>query len=334
MGCVALLLEQLFGLQVRVWGDAAAKTHEAAMAAGESALWFANHRTRIDWMLLWSVLLRTRTLDRVRIVLKAPLRAIPIFGWAMQHFVFVFLHRKWADDQKNLAKLLPFLATTEPQTSYLIFPEGTDLSDENVAKSAAFAEKNGLAPRKYSLYPRTTGWTFMFPLLRANLRAVYDVTMFYVDYAANERPSEKALLSGRMPRTIHFYIERIDIDAVGSAAMSTSTSSSTIDDEAGKEKQLAAWMEARFARKEAMLKAFYEENGKLPDGAQPLFEHGEQATTANFALIAAFWVVWVSLALQLGWALGWFGLLAGAAVALAYALSTAFSVGVDGFQIE
>ncbi|TYZ59549.1 hypothetical protein PybrP1_009582 [[Pythium] brassicae (nom. inval.)] len=317
---------KLFGLQVRVWGDAAAKAHEPAMAAGESALWFANHRTRIDWMLLWSVLLRTRTLDRVRIVLKAPLRALPVFGWAMQHFVFVFLQRKWADDQRNLATLLPFLARTEPETSYLLFPEGTDLSPANAAKNAAFAETRGLAPRRHSLYPRTTGWAFMFPLLRANLRAVYDVTLFYVDHAAGERPSELALLAGRTPRTLHVYIERVAIDDVGGR----SGDKADDDDEAAR---LAAWMEARFARKETLLQAFYEDGGRLPEGAQPLFAEQESTMTAQFALIAAFWVVWVALAAQLGWALGWFGFLGAGGVALAYALSTAFTVGVDGFQV-
>lgn len=317
MGNVALLLEKLFGIEVCIWGDAVTKTHESTMATGESALWFSNHRTRIDWMLLWSVLLRTGTLDKVRIVLKAPLRKIPVFGWAMQHFVFIFLQRKWADDQVNLQKLLPFLTKNEPQTSYLIFPEGTDLSLENVAKSAAFAQKSGLEERKYSLYPRTTGWTFMFPMLRANLRAVYDVTMFYVDYAANERPSEKALLSGRMPRMIHFYIERIDINDMVQVA--------------GDEKQLATWMEARFTRKEAHLKAFYEQNGQLPEGAQPMFEFDQ---TTTFTLIAAFWFVWLTLSLQIGWAFGWTGLVIGALVIIGYAVSTAFSVGVDGFQVE
>lgn len=323
MGLVALLLEKLFGLHVRVWGDAAAKAHESTMAAGESALWFANHRTRIDWMLLWSVLLRTRTLDKVRIVLKAPLRAVPIFGWAMQHFVFLFLHRKWADDKVSLATLLPFLTATEPQTSYLIFPEGTDLSPENVAKSAAFAAKTDRAPRTYSLYPRTTGWTFMFPLLRAHLDAVYDVTMFYVDYAANERPSEAALLSGRMPRMLHVYIERIAI-----ADMPNSSSS-----DADSERELEAWMETRFTRKEALLTAFYEQNGALPAGAAPLFEH-EQATSASFALIIAFWVVWLALSFQLSVALGWLGVALGVAAALTYALATVFTRGVDGFQVN
>lgn len=316
MGNVAFLLEKLFGIDVHIYGDAATKAQEAKLRSGESALWFANHRTRIDWMLLWSVLLRTTTLDKIRIVLKAPLRRIPIFGWAMQHFIFIFLQRKWTDDQVNLQKLLPFLTKNEPHTSYLIFPEGTDLSKENLEKSAAFAKKNGLQVREYSLYPRTTGWTFMFPLLRDKLSAVYDVTLFYEDYAPNERPSEKALLSGRLPRKIHFYIERTDIKE--------------FDGDSNQE-TLAEWMEARFARKEAHLKRFYEEKGRLPDGAQPMFQ---QDQTSAFVVMTAFWTVLFSLVFQFACALGWTSIGLGVAVAIGYAYTTTCLSGVDGYQVD
>ena len=87
--------EHLLRIQVRVYGDAATKAHEQDMSH-DRAMWISNHRTRIDWMLLWSVAWRTRTLQHLRIVLKAPLRSVPVFGWAMQHFVFVFLVRSVA----------------------------------------------------------------------------------------------------------------------------------------------------------------------------------------------------------------------------------------------
>ncbi|RLN20361.1 hypothetical protein BBJ28_00023862 [Nothophytophthora sp. Chile5] len=316
-------IENLFGIQVKIYGDAATKAHEGEMPQ-DRALWLSNHRTRIDWMFMWCVALRTRTLHQLRIVLKAPLRKIPIFGWAMQHFIFIFLvryslifaQRRWADDQVSLQKLLPFLTSAEPEASYLIFPEGTDLSESNKVKSIAFAEKNSLPPRQYSLYPRTTGWTFMFPLLRAQLTAVYDVTMFYVDCTANERPSEASLLTGRVPLMIQFYIERVDI--------------STLRDKS--EGELAAWMEARFERKEAMLKAFYEsDDGKLPAGAEPMFE--EDQAPAMAALVA-FWVGLVVLTGIFGLIGNVSSLLGAVAVIAGYAASTAYGSGVDGYLVE
>ncbi|OWZ14115.1 Lysocardiolipin acyltransferase [Phytophthora megakarya] len=314
MGQVVLLLEKVFGIQVRVYGDAETKAHEGDMPQ-DRALWVANHRTRIDWMLLWSVAWRTRTLHQLRIVLKAPLRKIPIFGWAMQHFMFIFLQRRWTDDQVNLRKLLPFLTSAEPEASYLLFPEGTDLSESNLEKSASYAEKNGLPPRQYSLYPRTTGWTFMFPLLRSQLTAVYDVTMFYVDYAANERPSEVSLLTGHVPRMLHFYIERVDISMLRDKS----------------EKDLATWMEKRFERKETLLKAFYESNGKLPDGAELLFQgnHG----TAMIGLVA-FWVALVGTATIGGLIGNVISVLAAVVIIVGYSIGTLYGSGVDGFLID
>ncbi|KAG3132398.1 hypothetical protein PI126_g19661 [Phytophthora idaei] len=337
MGQVVLLLEKLFGIQVRVYGDAETKAHESEIPQ-DRALWLSNHRTRIDWMLLWSVAWRTRTLHQLRIVLKAPLRRIPIFGWAMQHFIFIFLarpsagyklrlpsyindcayvmqQRRWADDQVNLRKLLPFLTSTEPKASYLLFPEGTDLSESNLEKSAAFAEKNGLQPRQYSLYPRTTGWTFMFPLLRSQLTAIYDVTMFYVDYATNERPSEASLLTGRVPRMIHFYIERVDISALRDKS----------------ESELATWLEKRFERKESLLKAFYEENGKLPHGAEPLFQ---QSQGPAMAVLVAFWLASIGAATICGLIGNFISVIAAVVIVAGYTVSTTYGPGVDGFLID
>jgi len=220
--------------------------------------------------------------------------------------------RRAADDQGHVERLLPFLGRTEPEASYLLFPEGTDMSDANVDKSAKFADKMGLPARKYSLYPRTTGWTFMFPLFKRSVRAVYDFTMFYVDYAPNERPSELSLLTGRVPRTIHFYVERIDIKDLAD-----------LDEPA-----LIKWMEERFERKERLLKDFYE-NGQLPAGAQPMFT-ADQTPTA--AALVVFWSALILVACKLVLAVGllW-STIAGIAVCIGYVAFTAAGPGVDGF---
>ena len=216
----------------------------------------------------------------------------------------------------KLRKVLPFLTVAEPETSYLLFPEGTDLSARNVEKSHSFADKNGFPRRRFSLYPRTTGWTFMFPLLWSQLTAVYDITMFYVDYAANERPSEQSLLSGRVPRRINFYIERIDISAVRGKS----------------ESELAAWLETRFERKETLLKTFYESDGKLPTGAEPLFEESQKPAAAA---LVAFWIVLllgVTILCVLAGKL--FSCLAAGLIVTGYIIISAFGSGVDGYLVD
>ena len=156
----------------------------------------------------------------------------------------------------------------------------------------------------------------MFPLLWSQLTAVYDITMFYVDYAANERPSEQSLLSGRVPRRINFYIERIDISAVRGKS----------------ESELAAWLETRFERKETLLKTFYESDGKLPTGAEPLFEESQKPAAAA---LVAFWIVLllgVTILCVLAGKL--FSCLAAGLIVTGYIIISAFGSGVDGYLVD
>ncbi|KUF90281.1 hypothetical protein AM588_10002751 [Phytophthora nicotianae] len=139
--------------------------------------------------------------------------------------------------------------------------------------------------------------------------------MFYVDYAANERPSEASLLTGRMPRMIHFYIERVDISALRDKS----------------ESELATWLEKRFERKEALLKAFYEENGKLPHGATPLFQQNQSSA---MVILVAFWLVSIGAATIFGLIGNFISIIAALAIVTGYTINTAYGPGVDGFLIN
>ncbi|CAK4660374.1 unnamed protein product [Aphanomyces euteiches] len=273
LGNVAILLEQWHGMNTEIYiiGD---KSRLECIASSERAVWISNHRTRIDWMLLWSLGLRTNTLHHLKIILKNGLRSVPVFGWAMQMFQFIFLSRDWKQDEKNLTTLLTHLGATRPNSSYLLFPEGTDLSPSNVEKSNAFAVAKGQVPRKYSLYPRTTGWNHIFPLVRDNVDAVYDLTMCYIDHAPNDRPSEASLLSGRMPSTIKILLERIPIETIPLDAAS-----------------LRIWMEERFTAKEAILEAWHTKQ-TLPQDAQRILDHD---ILQRAHLVQAFWILLCTL---------------------------------------
>uniref|UniRef100_M4BRV7 Acyltransferase C-terminal domain-containing protein n=1 Tax=Hyaloperonospora arabidopsidis (strain Emoy2) TaxID=559515 RepID=M4BRV7_HYAAE len=139
--------------------------------------------------------------------------------------------------------------------------------------------------------------------------------MFYVDYAANERPSEQSLLSGRVPLMIYFYIERTDISAVRGKS----------------ENELAAWLETRFERKEALLKTFYESDGKLPSGAEPLFEESQGPATA---VLVTFWVVLIGTAILCCLADKLFAFIAAGLIVAGYLVISTFGPGVDGYLVE
>jgi len=135
------------------------------------------------------------------------LKKIPGFGWAMQSFMFVFLARDKSKDLQHMENVLSYYTSNSQPPSLILFPEGTDLSPRNIAKSDTFAAQNGLPKYKYVLHPKVVGWSRSVSLLRNSCPAVYDVTIAYHDHSKSERPSEMSLLSARYPREVHLHVQ-------------------------------------------------------------------------------------------------------------------------------
>ncbi|XP_026969268.1 lysocardiolipin acyltransferase 1 isoform X4 [Sagmatias obliquidens] len=156
------LLETMFGVKVIITGD--------AFVPGERSVIIMNHRTRMDWMFLWNCLMRYSYLRLEKICLKATLKRVPGFGWAMQAAAYIFIHRKWKDDKSHFEDMIDYFCDIHEPLQLLIFPEGTDLTENSTARSNEFAEKNGLQKYEYVLHPRTTGFTFVVDRLREDLK--------------------------------------------------------------------------------------------------------------------------------------------------------------------
>ncbi|XP_041107027.1 lysocardiolipin acyltransferase 1-like isoform X1 [Polyodon spathula] len=225
------LLEMVFGAKVVITGD--------GFIPGERSVIIMNHRTRLDWMFLWNCLLRYSYLRLEKICLKATLKAVPGFGWAMQVASFIFIHRKWEDDQRHVEAMLEYFCAIREPLQLLIFPEGTDLTANTRARSDVFAEKNGLQKYKYVLHPRTTGFTFIVESLRKgdNLDAVHDIT---VAYPQNIPQTERHLVTGHFPREIHFHVQRYPVKALPEGTA-----------------ELQDWCQERWREKEQRLRDFY-----------------------------------------------------------------------------
>ncbi|OQR94879.1 lysocardiolipin acyltransferase [Thraustotheca clavata] len=289
LGNTAILLEKWHGIQVQIYlkdGSNVEKAQKdiAAVLSGERAIWLSNHRTRLDWMLLWSFGLRIHGLHQLKIILKESLKNVPIFGWAMQAFQFIFLTRHWENDQVYLKQALQSLTIASPNSSYLLFPEGTDLSESNVVKSNSFAAKQGKSPRQFTLYPRTTGWNHIVPLIRTEIDAIYDLTMCFVDSIPGKRANEPELIAGTMPKMMHIYLHRY-----------------SIKDLPTEDNALNAWMEDRFAEKETLLSNWYLHE-TIPATAVPVLDHDITSTTA---LIQAFWILLCSLLVMTTYTYSW-----------------------------
>jgi len=76
----------------------------------------------------------------------------------MQTALFFFVSRKWLEDEACIRSRLQFMRETDFPLQFLLFPEGTDLSESNITKSNHYAETNGLQKYKYVLHPKYKGF--------------------------------------------------------------------------------------------------------------------------------------------------------------------------------
>ncbi|KAJ9464952.1 putative 1-acyl-sn-glycerol-3-phosphate acyltransferase 5 [Diplonema papillatum] len=263
---VVMLLEGLGGIKLFAYGD---------VMPDEHALIISNHKTRIDWMMLWMYFIRCtgQRLRCLRIVLRGDIKKLPFFGWAMTSFRFFFLSRSWAADQQELAVVCNYMAEHCDRGSVLIFPEGTNLHPKALEKSIAYANERGIPVLKEVLYPKSTGTHFLLSRIRDGVDAVWDVTMGYKDPRNNNEPSEMDLANGRFPQEVHVLAERFPIAQIPR-------------DEEG----LKQWLNERFQAKEKALQHFYANDYTFKAARAPLVKPPLQ-----FALCTLFWMAGAAL---------------------------------------
>lgn len=159
----------------------------------------------------------------------------------MQLNGFLYITRRWEEDQSRLSRTLDYLVALDRRSQVLIFPEGTDLTRSSKEKSDKYASQHMLPQYSFTLHPKTTGFSYLVRHLQqaSYLDAVYDLTIAYPDYIPQ---SEVDLIKGKLPSEVHFHIKRIP-----SSDMPTHEST------------LRRWLEERWSSKEEVLKQFYEE---------------------------------------------------------------------------
>lgn len=118
------------------------------------------------------------------IILKESFRLIPIVGVGMKFFSFLFLSRQWEKDRPRLKHHISSLKRKHSGHKLdpmwlLIFPEGTNLSDNTRAISQKWAIKSGIQDLNHSLLPRTRGLQYCLEELDDTIEWVYDCTLAY-----------------------------------------------------------------------------------------------------------------------------------------------------------
>ena len=190
-------------------------------------------------------------------------------GWAMQILLYLFLSRNWASDEGYLRHMLCYLVDCKYPLQLVLFPEGTDLSDNNRKKSHAFAAKYGLKKYEYVMHPRTKGFVACMESLRGgNLKVVTDID---IAYKGPMPQNERDILFGNWPTEIHIRVQN------------HLASNLPADGE-----QLEEWLKETWQRKEERLEYFYN-NGKFQDRNQETVR--PLTTTLQMVGWLIFWII-------------------------------------------
>ncbi|KAI5956806.1 hypothetical protein KGF54_000423 [Candida jiufengensis] len=214
-----------------------------------NSILISNHQIYTDWLFLWFLTYTSKMSDFVFIILK-DLSKIPVLGYGMKNFNFLFLSRKWEKDKiiltnqlleidanargKGPANGYKLLTSTEKSIKkwpsgkdstkiwpyeLILFPEGTVPSDRTTKKSAEYVLSKGLPPLKHVLLPRVRGLYLALQKLRGSIEIVYDITTAYSGLKENEYGEilfslKRFYLKGYGPPVINYYIKGFKIEDI------------------------------------------------------------------------------------------------------------------------
>lgn len=188
------------------------------------ALVTMNHQIYSDWVYLWWLLYAANLQSSPTIVLKKSLKNVPVFGWAMQLFKFLFLSRKWEEDQKEIHQATTRLAAQKDQPMWLVlFPEGTVYNQQTYERSASFYERthHRSLPLTDTLYPRSKGLQAILQGFDNEIKILYDFTFVYTPEPPKGHQDvesfynlKRTFVEGKGPQSVRIYIRRIPVASI------------------------------------------------------------------------------------------------------------------------
>ncbi|EDO17461.1 hypothetical protein Kpol_1037p58 [Vanderwaltozyma polyspora DSM 70294] len=219
----------------------------------KKSVMICNHQIYTDWVFLWWITYTSNLAGNVYIMLKKSLEFIPILGYGMKNYRFIFLCRKWAVDRLVMnnqlgeidadARGCGIVSGSSPKEineegeeswdtsiigdrtnvkwpySVILFPEGTNMSVATRQKSKEFAAKVNRKPYENVLLPRSTGLRFTLQKLSTSIDVVYDVTIGYSGVKKDEYGEliyrlPKIFLEGKMPKLIDIHMRALKIEDI------------------------------------------------------------------------------------------------------------------------
>lgn len=236
----------------------------------------ANHQVYADWWYVWCLAYFMQTHRDVFIVLKKSLKWVPVVGWGMQFFKFIFLARSWASDRVQLASDLSSLGRQAEQQekplTLIIYPEGTLVSHDTRPISKKYADKMGISDLSHVLLPRSMGLHYSLRSLSPRIPSLrlIDITMSYpgvpvMGYGQSYYTLRSIFYDGVPPPVIHIHLRMFDVASdvpIGDVSASNSSALSGRSVEAdipeAEKAQFDLWLRELWQDKDRMMSKFLE----------------------------------------------------------------------------
>ncbi|GAA5954299.1 hypothetical protein JCM3765_005344 [Sporobolomyces pararoseus] len=269
-------------IEERDWIERAQDGGITRVKVPKRSIWVANHQTLADWLFLWTFYYLTDSSPSLYIALKSSLKKIPIIGQACNWFGFAFLERNWSKDKVNFERQLDGMSKdcraageAEGKLDFLLFPEGTIVTENTRGISSRYAEKAKLKDFNYTLLPRSTGLFFALRQLAVRVPSLQltDLTVGYPlprHSPSSDRkplyPSEyyslpSIFLAKVPPPEIHFHLRHFQINEIplGDLTKLSKEKSGEGDDGTESERlEFDKWLLKRWQEKDNLLKRFHE----------------------------------------------------------------------------
>jgi 1-acyl-sn-glycerol-3-phosphate acyltransferase len=255
----------------------------------------ANHQAYTDWMYLWILACYAGHARGLTILLKASLKHIPVVGWGMQFFRFVFMHRSWAADREHLTRSLTRLgkqAAAGTPLWLLIFPEGTIVSDNERAKSAKYAARESIRDLHGVLHPRSTGLLFALRTLLPSIPdlQLLDITIAYPGVPFGKYPQEwyglgSVFFQGVPPPTVRLHLHMYSVEEIPSLPKPPYNSAEITPLATTEEaREFELWLRNVWTQKEARLERMLRDDidEKMPSVEVPVEQRTARDWVATF----------------------------------------------------
>lgn len=154
----------------------------------------SNHQIYCDWIYLWWLAYTAECHPGICIMLKDTLGKIPLFGWIMHCFEFMFITRSWENDEKVMKKRTAEMNKNRNDPLWLLmFPEGTVYNRETHDRTLKYADKANIPKNlipEHMLLPRYKGLQTILTGLHSSVKVLYDITMVYAPVSPTGEPAE------------------------------------------------------------------------------------------------------------------------------------------------